>query len=140
MLLPPMENLKNTPFQLLTHRSYAIRKIQPATTKNDACFFSYQTEALEIAYDRIADDPKITHHLSLQVDEYGNITKELTAAYARRNTTPGIHNLQGRDYITAGLHAFLNINTQEKQQTGILFESKDSEIVTADNYLTPPRR
>lgn len=115
------------PFSI-TQRSYAIRKIQPSTSKQDACFLSYQTEALEAAYDRTADDPKIAHHLSLQVDDYGNITKELSIAYARRNTIPGIHNLQSRDYITAGLHHFLNTNTLARYQTGLLFESKDFEL------------
>ncbi len=123
----PDGHIEEHPFSI-TQRSYAIRKVQPATNQHDSCFYPYQTEALEINYDRIADDPKITHHLSLQIDEYGNITKELAVAYARRASMPGIHKLQNRDYITAGSHSFLNTNTLSKYQAGILFESKDFEI------------
>lgn len=115
------------PFSV-AHKTYAIRKIQPGAAGYDGSFYSFQTEVMEISYDRLSDDPKIAHHLSLDVDDYGNVAREASIAYARRNTIPGIHVLQEKDYITLGLHAFHNTDTPERYQTGILSESKDFEI------------
>lgn len=118
--------IEEHPFSVI-QRSYAIRKVQPGTEKKDACFHAFQTEALELAYDRVADDPKVAHHLSLQIDAFGNTTRELNIAYARRNTT-GIHALQGKDYITLAAHTLLHTNTRATYLTGILFESKRFEL------------
>ena len=119
--------LEEHPFSV-TQRSFGIQKIQSGNSSYDGCFYSFQTEALEISYDRIATDPKISHHFTLQVDGYGNIQKEMNIGYARRNSSPDVHSLQSKDYITIGLHKFLNINTREQYQTGTLFESQDFEL------------
>lgn len=115
------------PFSV-TQRSYAVRKIQPATTKHDGCFYSFQTEAMEISYDRVPEDPRITHHFSLHTDEFGNITKELNIAYARRNAIPGAHHQQNKDYVTLSLHSFCNTDSLVHYQSGVLCESKTFEV------------
>ena len=115
------------PYQVTQH-AYGIRKLQPKTTKNDSCFFAYQTEAVSYTYEEQANDPKISHNLSVAVGEYGDIEKELSISYARRSNIPDIHPAQNKDYITAGFHKFIHTDVLSKYQTGVLYESKDFEV------------
>ncbi|HWK59058.1 MAG TPA: SpvB/TcaC N-terminal domain-containing protein [Parapedobacter sp.] len=123
----PDGELEEHPYTV-TQTNYAIRTIQPTAAKHHGSCYTYRTEVLEITYDRAPDDPKVTHHLSLEVDEFGNMTKQMSVAYARRNTAPGIHQLQAKDYITVDLRQFLKINTPDAYRTGILYESKSYEV------------
>ncbi|GAA5225382.1 SpvB/TcaC N-terminal domain-containing protein [Membranihabitans marinus] len=119
--------LEENPFSTI-QRSYIIRKNQPSSTIHDGSFYAYQSEEIEIAYDGNPNDSKITHQLSLHLDDYGNTTKGLTIAYARNSNLPVLNPLQSKDYITIGLHSFQSINTIDNYQTSILYQSKGFEI------------
>lgn len=123
----PDGRLTAHPYQISQH-SYAIRKLQPKNKKEDACFFAYQTEVLNHTYDQQANDPKITHQLSIGVNVYGEVDKSLTVAYARRSSVMDRHAAQNRDYITLSCLTYLNKNTLDHYQTGVLCEGKDFEV------------
>jgi RHS repeat-associated protein len=115
------------PFQV-SQNGYCIRKLQPETKQHDSCLYAYQTEGLGIIYEQNADDPKISHNLSLSVNKYGDIEKELSCSYARRSSAPDRLPAQSRDYITVDKHTFTNVDTPNNYQIGILFESKNYEV------------
>ena len=115
------------PYQV-SQIGYCIRKLQPKTNQHDSCFYSYQTEALNITYEQNANDPQIAHHLSISVNEFGDIEKELSVSYARRNSAPERLPFQSKDYVRLGIHKFANTDTLDNYRTGILFESKDFEV------------
>ncbi len=119
--------LAEHPFQV-SQQAYAIRKLQPRTKNHDACFFAYQTETLNYTYEQNSDDPKISHHFSLAVNQYGDIEKEVSVSYARRSAIAGRYLAQTKDYITIGLHHYLNKDSLTNYQTGILYESKSLEV------------
>lgn len=119
--------LEEHPFSV-TQKTYAIRKLQPGTARHEGSFHVYQSESLELLYDRMAGDPKIVHRLALHADDFGNITKEASIAYARRSSAAGIHSLQARDYITLASYDFLNTSTAAVNQAGVLFQSKLFEV------------
>jgi RHS repeat-associated protein len=123
--------LEDHPYQI-SQNGYCIRKLQPKTKWNDSCFFAYQTEALSMIYEQDAADPRVSHHLSVSVDKYGDIEKELNVSYARRSSVPDRLPVQSKDYVTAGVHRFINEDTLHNYQTGILFETKEFEI----NHVT----
>ena len=54
-----------------------------------AAFYAWELEALACHYERDPADPRLGHQLTLQVDDYGNVTKSATrrlpAADARRS-------------------------------------------------------
>jgi RHS repeat-associated core domain len=124
----PDGELEEHPYTV-TQTNYAIRNLQPATAKHEGSWYAYQTERLEVAYDCMPHDPKVAHHLALEVDEFGNIVKQMNVAYARRNAVPSIHELQAKDYITVDVHRFLTTNTVDRYQTGVLYELKSYEAV-----------
>ena len=123
----PDGGLEEHPYTV-TQTNYAIRNLQPATAMHSGSWHPYRTETLEIAYDRMPNDPKMAHHLALEVDEFGNVVREMNIAYSRRAETPDIHELQAKDYITVDIHQFLNINTPSRYETGILYESKSYDV------------
>src|SRR5690606_11434067 len=115
------------PYQI-NQTGYCIRRLQPKGKTSDSCFYGYQTESLSIAYEKDANDPKISHHLSLRINDFGDVEKELSIAYARRITVPNRLPAQNKDYITAGNHRFTFIDDVNHFQTGILYETLDYEI------------
>ena len=123
----PEGKLAEHPYQV-SQNSYRIRKLQPKNKKFDSSFFSYQSEALSHTYDQQANDPKINHHFSVFVNEYGDIEKSLNVAYARRNSAIGTHIAQNKDYITLSKQSLLNKNSLDEYHTGILFDGQDYEV------------
>jgi RHS repeat-associated protein len=115
------------PYQI-NQTGYCIRRLQPKGPSSDSCFYGYQTESLSIAYEKNHGDPKISHHLSLLVNNYGDIEKEVSIAYARRSTAPGRLPAQSRDYITAASHRFALTDGLNQYRTGTLYETLDYEI------------
>jgi RHS repeat-associated protein len=89
------------PFSV-TETNYSIRMIQgtevrgggiPAASANQhSIFFKFDRESLVYNYERRLGDPRISHNIILDVDEYGNVLKSVTVAYGRQ---PGITELRG---------------------------------------------
>lgn len=119
--------LTEHPYQV-TQTAYKIRKIQPKLNKHDPAFLAFQSESVDYEYEQNPVDPKISHNLVLSVDNFGDINKELTIAYARRNGIPNTDPAQRIDYIAASIGNFILTDHLEKYQTGVLFESKSFEI------------
>jgi RHS repeat-associated protein len=67
-----------------SERSYEIRKLQPRADSASAVFFVHPREAIEYHYERNPSDPRITHALTLEVDEYGAARRSAAVGYPRR--------------------------------------------------------
>ena len=72
----------------VTENSYRLRVVQPRQEKPHAVFFTHSSETLEYHYEREPNDPRISHQLTLEVDEFGNVTKSAAVAYPRRPRLP----------------------------------------------------
>jgi RHS repeat-associated protein len=68
----------------VTEHTYHLRLIQPMLDNAHAVFYAYESEALAYHYEREPADPRITHQLTLEVDEFGNAIKSAAIGYARR--------------------------------------------------------
>jgi len=119
--------IEEHPYQI-SQTSYKIRKLQPKTKNHDSSFLAYQSESVVSEYEQNPDDPRISHYITVSVDKYGEIEKELNIAYARRSAIIGSDSAQKRDYITASIHKYIHSDRLEKYETGILYEGKDFEI------------
>ena len=53
-------------------------------TIRHAVFFSHPREAISYHYERNPADPRISHALTLEVDDFGNVLKSLAIGYGRR--------------------------------------------------------
>ena len=123
----PDGNVKEHPFQIFQN-SYCMRMVQKTISDFDSCFFAYQTESLKSHYEQIPNDPKLTHSITLKLNEYGDAEQMLSIAYARRSDANEIHPAQAKDYIVCNQIEYLNVNTPQKYHTGIVYENKSYEI------------
>jgi RHS repeat-associated protein len=69
---------------LVAQRNYQVQLLQPSQGSVPAVFYACRTEALDYHYDRNPLDPRVGHHLNLDVDQYGNVRRSLAIAYPRR--------------------------------------------------------
>lgn len=76
--------------------NFTIRLLQPRGRNRHAVFFTHARETLSFNYERkVYDmeesrraDPRVTHNVNLEVDDYGNVLKSVSAGYGRRFPEP----------------------------------------------------
>jgi RHS repeat-associated protein len=68
----------------VSESAYKLKRLQPRKESQHAVFYSYQCEALNYHYERHPDDPRLSHALTLEVDEFGNVVKSAAIVYPRR--------------------------------------------------------
>ncbi len=74
-----------------TERNYTIKMLQPATDA-PAVYFVHPRETIEAHYERrrysvgseLRPDPRVSHQLTLAVDEFGNVQRSVAVGYGRR--------------------------------------------------------
>jgi RHS repeat-associated protein len=81
---------------VVTEQNYSIRKLQPHGDKMNknrhAVFFTHSKEAITYHYERNPDDPRISHSMTLEVDNVGNVLKQANIGYGRRRPVPNPSN------------------------------------------------
>jgi hypothetical protein len=86
--------------------NYEVKLIQAQGNQKHAVFLTYGRESISLNYDRNPSDPRISHSLNLEMDEYGNVLKSCSIAYGRKTTNPSLPPEVTRDqqkiYITYG--------------------------------------
>ena len=79
---------------VITEQNFAIRPLQPRNGNRHGVFFAHPREAISYHYERNPADPRISHSLTLEVDDFGNVLKSAAIGYGRR---PGQSPLEGDD-------------------------------------------
>src|SRR5205814_9775146 len=74
---------ENHPYTV-TEQNFTIRLLQPKAGNRHAVFLTHTRESINYHYERNPADPRITHTLNMEVDEFGNILKSATVGYGRR--------------------------------------------------------
>ncbi len=133
------------PYTVSEH-NYQIRILQPmqAILDNDdddydfsddrrhAVFFIHDREVLDFHYERVPNDPRIQHQFVLQVDEYGNLQRQITVYYPRRSQSGiGIKVFPEQSSIKGVLNLTDYAKIVDKPDiwiTGQIYQSKSLEI------------
>jgi RHS repeat-associated protein len=68
----------------VSERSYKLTCLQPQGPNRHAVFFTHPSETIDYHYERNPADPRISHALTLAVDDYGNVLKSAAIGYQRR--------------------------------------------------------
>jgi RHS repeat-associated protein len=99
----------------VTEQNFTIRMLQPyrrgsGNNNNDnddvqyhAVFFIYSREVINYHYERNPTDPRISHALTLEVDNFGNVLKQVAVGYGRRKPDPELPLQVDRDKQTQQL-------------------------------------
>lgn len=113
---------------IVTEQNFTIRLLQPRETNRHAVFFTHAREAISYHYERNPEDPRTTHALTLEVDEFGNVLKSLAIGYGRRT----------------GLSPLANEEDRQKQEQklityteNVVTQSITDPVAYPDDYRTP---
>jgi len=71
-----------TPFSVATHNC-VIELLQPKGKNKHAVIIVKESEAINYTYERNAEDPRISHSLNIELDEYGNVLESASVVYPR---------------------------------------------------------
>lgn len=127
------------PYSVIEH-CYRVRMVQPQADNEHAVFYTHDSETLEHHYERNQRDPRISHQLTLEVDEFGNVTRSAAVVYPRRRTLPTAEephppehpSEQGQTHIVYTESDFTNrINTPAAYRTPLACEVRTYELTSA---------
>src|ERR1022692_599275 len=68
----------------VTEQNFTIRCLQNRGENLHAVFFAHPREALSFQYERGDADPRVGHEVTLEADDYGNVTRGVSVGYPRR--------------------------------------------------------
>ncbi|WP_050787615.1 SpvB/TcaC N-terminal domain-containing protein [Rhodococcus jostii] len=68
----------------VTEQNFTVRRIQAFGPNRHAVFLVHPRESLTYQYEREPDDPRMSHLVTLEVDEFANIRHSVSIAYGRR--------------------------------------------------------
>jgi RHS repeat-associated protein len=117
----------------VTESNFTIRTLQRRGPNRHAAFFTHAREQVGFHYERKLDDidghrrtdPRVSHGVTLKVDDYGNVLKSVAIGYGRRFPDPS---------------PLLTAEDREKQ-TAILLTLTDNDYTNvvdeADAWRTP---
>lgn len=71
------------PYNVATHNC-EIQFLQPREANPYGVFIVKESENITWHYERHGDDPRITHTLNIEVDEYGNVLESASVVYGRQ--------------------------------------------------------
>ena len=106
----------------VTEQNFTIRRIQPTGENRHAVFLKHPRESIIYHYERNADDPRVSHSLTLEVDLYGNVLKSAAVGYGRRDVDAALDDhdqaKQSDTKITYTENEFTNaIDTEQAYRT-----------------------
>ena len=89
---------RGTPYSV-SERNYTVNRLQPFGPNRHAVFLTHARESLDLQYDRKTytidgnqvADPRTSHAIVLEVDEFANVKKSVAIGYGRRYQDPNPH-------------------------------------------------
>ncbi len=123
----------------VSERSYEIRLEQAWETNRHAVFFVHDRETIDYHYERNPVDPRITHAMTLEVDEFGNGLKSVAIAYPRRK--PEFPE-QGKTFITYTENQVTNrpndkLGDPDWYRIGVPIETRTYEVTGLTGTAVP---
>ena len=110
----------------ITRSSYAVRQLQPSFDEHQPVHFAYAREQVRMVYEQEATDPRIDHHLALQVDGYGNTKLAASIAYPRLSATALPE--QQQVFASAQQTDLVNFDELGRYELGIVIQSRGFEL------------
>jgi RHS repeat-associated protein len=95
---------------------YDVRCLQPVVgeavrprDRTPGVAHRIDTETIHVVYDRVIDDPRVTHAIVLDVDDYATVTRDAVVAYARRGMPTEAE--QSRDYVAIATRTVAHLDS-----------------------------
>jgi RHS repeat-associated protein len=132
----------------VSERNYTVKSVQPRGQHRHAVFFTHERETVDFHYERklfpvengqiVVDataainpgvkwlaDPRVSHSVTLDVDEYGNVRQSVAIGYGRRFNDPD--------------PVLTDVDRRKQKELLVTFTeaSFTNTVVSADAYRTP---
>ena len=112
---------------VVTEQCFRVRMEQPLNENRYAVFFVHPDQTLTLNYERNETDPRITHELTLAVDQFGAVTESASVAYPRQ-TAPHDPE-QEKMWVSYTVNNVLNKDSDPYwRRIGIAYESSIWEL------------
>lgn len=121
---PDGSDLETNPYQV-HEKAYAVRRCPASAGAVHAVFDVQPTESLQYQYERVANDPRITHELVLGVDDYGGVTQAASVAYPRRAWT---ESEQGRLWATVSETRYTTHTSLNEYRIRVVYDEETTEL------------
>ncbi|NYT10461.1 MAG: hypothetical protein GKC09_11120, partial [Methanosarcinales archaeon] len=113
----------------VTEQNFSLRLLQPQGGDGHAVFFSHARESISYHYERNPNDPRVTHALTLEADDFGNILRSITVGYARADVLERQPE-QSEMHLTLTLNRFVNRDDEpDWRRIGVPVETRTYEVV-----------
>ncbi len=109
----------------VTASAYGVKMLQAQAGNRHAVFYAYRQENVAFNCERNAADPRISHELSLAIDDYGNVLQSAQVVY-------------GREHIPADLPAVVQAEQARMHIVVSELSYTDDKITTAQYRLRLP--
>jgi RHS repeat-associated protein len=117
------------PYSAVEYR-YQVDQLQPPTDTSYGSYHDWQREALSCHHERNPADPRISHDLTLTVDDYGNITSRASVGYPRLN--PAALDEQKKLWVSYTQAEYTNKDDQpDWYRIGVPIETRGYELTGA---------
>lgn len=114
---------------LTTEQNFNVRLLQSTTGAKHGVFFTHPLETVSVHSERNPDDPRVTHELVVEVDEFGNLKRKANIAYSRAGSPEDLQVEQQRFWATLTEASFVNqANDPTFYRVGVGFETKSYEL------------
>jgi len=128
----------------VSERNYTIKLLQPLKDNHHAVFFTHPRETIDYHYERNPADPRASHALTLEVDDFGNVLKSVAIGYGRRQSDPALsvqeQAKQTQVLITYTENGFTNgIDTENFYRTPLPCETRTYELTGLNSPGTSRR-
>lgn len=121
--------LESIPYTV-TEQNARVHQLQPHGENRHAVFLAHSSESVTYQYERQRDNPRITHEMTIEIDEFGNVVRSASIAYGRRvpesSLSPEIQIIQGRTSITGTINRLT-----------VDHDTGNPAIDSDDDYRTP---
>src|SRR6185369_7957703 len=124
----------------ITEQNQEVRLLQKSRAEDRyGVFFTFPRETVSISSERQLDDPRVGHEFVLDVDDFGNLTRKLSLAYARGSAEPPGYTEQQLAHATLIEATFTNQPDQDSfYRVGTAIEQRSYEVTGLAAALSLP--
>jgi RHS repeat-associated protein len=117
----------------VTEQNFTVRVLQRQGVNRYAVFLTHAREVLQCHYERDPADPRVSHALTLEVNEFGDVLTSAAVGYGRRTPDPSLapadQAKQEQPLITYVVHRYTNaVDAADAYRTPLPAEARTFEL------------
>lgn len=121
----------------VVEQSFFVRRVQGRGPNRHAVFFTHPRESVSHHYERQPDDARVMHEATLAVDDFGNVTRSISAGYPRTAGHPDPEPLLSASFRAMLAHDQSRLHVSATERSYTIPLNRPESIVSFDAYRAP---